>query len=94
MAQELMLEYDRIGDILYVRACPPYREQECDELADEMLGRFNPDTGALEGLDILFFTKRFARRRTISVPFSVEMRPRPSRARRPAPRKASGARRG
>ena len=73
MAQKLTLEYDRIGDILYVQACPPYREQECDELAQEMLGRFNPDTGALEGLEIQFFTKRFRRRRELLLPFAVEM---------------------
>ena len=94
MAQKLTLEYDRIGDILYIRACPPYREQECDELAGEMLGRFNPDTGALEGADILFFTKRFRRRRELTLPFAVEMRPRPARARQPAARARSSARRG
>jgi hypothetical protein len=94
MAQELTFEYDRVGDILYVQTCPPYAEQESDELGDEMVGRFHPDTGALECVEILFFTKRFERRKTINVPFSVDMRPRPSRARRPAPRRASGARRG
>lgn len=89
MAQKLTLEYDRIGDILYVRACPPSRDQECDELADGMLGRFNPDTGALEGLDVLSFTKRFRRRRELTLPFAVEMRPRPARARQPAARTRS-----
>jgi hypothetical protein len=94
MAPKLTLEYDRIGDILYVQTCLPHRGQESDTLPGDMVGRFNPDTGALECIEILAFTHRFTRRKTISVPFFVEMRPRPSRARRPAPRKASGARRG
>ena len=93
MAQKLTLEYDRIGDILYVQACPPYRDQECDELADGMLGRFNPDTGALEGLEILSFTKRFRRRRELTLPFAIEMRPRRARVRQPATRARSSARR-
>ena len=89
MAQKLTLEYDRIGDILYVQACPPYAAQECDGLTGGMLGRFNPDTGALEGLEILSFTKRFRRRRELTLPFAVEMRPRPARARQPAARTRS-----
>ena len=58
-----------------------------------MVGRFHPETGALECVEILFFTKRFARRKSISVPFFVEMRPRPSHARRAATRKPTRARR-
>ncbi len=84
MATKLTLEYDRIGDILYVQTCPPYRGQESDELGDDMVGRFNPETGALEGLEILAFTRRFRKRRTMNLPFAVDARPRPARARRPA----------
>jgi hypothetical protein len=81
MGQKLTLEYDRIGDTLFIQTCPPYRGQESDELGNELLGRFNPKTGALECVEIMFFTKRFARRRELKIPFAVEMRPRPSRAR-------------
>jgi hypothetical protein len=94
MAQKLTLEYDRIGDTLFIQTCPPYRGQESDELGNEMLGRFNPETGALESVEIMFFTKRFARRRDLRIPFVVEMRPRPARARRRVPRRRAAARRG
>ena len=61
MAQKLTLRYDRIGDILYVETCLPYATQESDCLADEIVGRYNPDTGELEGMEILFFSRRFPR---------------------------------
>jgi hypothetical protein len=59
MAQKLTLRYDRIGDILYVETCLPYATQESDCLPDEIVGRYNPDTGELEGMEILFFSRRF-----------------------------------
>jgi hypothetical protein len=61
MAQKLTLRYDKIGDILYVETCLPYAEQESDCLPDEVVGRYNPETGELEGMEILFFTTRFPR---------------------------------
>ena len=93
MAQKLTLEYDRVGDTLFIQTCPPYRGQESDELGNELLGRFNPETGALECVEIMFFTKRFARRRELKIPFAVEMRPRPARAHAASPRRRVAARR-
>lgn len=61
LPQKLTLQYDTIGDILYVETCPPYAEQESDGLEDEIVGRYNPDTEELECLEILFFSKRFPR---------------------------------
>jgi hypothetical protein len=93
MAQKLTLEYDRIGDILYIQTCPPYAGQESDELGDEMVGRFHPGTGALECVEILSFTRRFRRRRTLGLPFAIEARPQPARARRAAARAPARTRR-
>ena len=45
MGTNLTFQYDRDADILYVNTCPPYPEQESEELADEIIARFNPDTG-------------------------------------------------
>ena len=59
MAQKLTLRYDVIGDILYVETCEPYAGQESDELENELIGRYNPETEELESVEILFFKKRF-----------------------------------
>jgi hypothetical protein len=75
MAKKLTLRYDRIGDILYVETCPPYATQESDELPGEMVGRYNPETGELESVEILFFTGRFpgtARSKGVRLPFVVK----------------------
>jgi uncharacterized protein YuzE len=42
MAENLTFRYDKIGDILYIDICPPYSEQETEELGDEIIARFNP----------------------------------------------------
>ena len=93
MAPKLTLEYDRVGDILYVQTCPPYRGQESDTLPGDMVGRFNPETGALECVEILAFTHRFARRRELALPFKVEVRTRRTRARRPPAGRTARSRR-
>ena len=46
MASKLTLEYDRVGDILYISNCRPYPEQESEELGDGIIARLNPVTSA------------------------------------------------
>jgi hypothetical protein len=58
MEKALTLRYDAIGDILYVDTCPPYAEQESEELNNEIIARLNPDSGVIENLEILFFSRR------------------------------------
>ena len=58
MAEKLSLEYDRIGDILYITKVRPYREQETEEIGEDILARLNPETREVEGLEILFWSKR------------------------------------
>jgi len=58
MEKALTLRYDAVGDILYVDTCPPYADQESEELDNEIIARLNPDSGAIENLEILFFSRR------------------------------------
>ena len=61
MAKSLTFEYDRIGDTLSIdiNGVRPYAEQESDHLnEDEIVARFNPVTGEVENLEILFFNAR------------------------------------
>ena len=74
MAENLTIEYDHIGDILYITKVAPYRTQETEELEDEVLARVNPETGALEGLEILFWSKRLAAGEKLVLPIEGTLR--------------------
>ena len=58
MAAKLAGQYDRQADILYLTTRPSYPEQETEELGDDIVARLNPETGNVESLEILFFSKR------------------------------------
>ena len=34
MDKTLTLRYDKVGDILYIKTCPPYTAQESEEIGD------------------------------------------------------------
>ena len=55
MGKRLTFKYDREADILHIDKCPPYSEQESEELGDEVIARLNPGTGEIENLEVLFF---------------------------------------
>jgi hypothetical protein len=57
METPLSFEYDERGDILYINKVPPYPEQETEQLAYNVAARRNPRTGAVENLEVLFFTR-------------------------------------
>lgn len=57
MEPPLTFEYDDVGDILYINKVAPYAEQESEELAYNIVARRNPRSGAIENLEILFFTR-------------------------------------
>ena len=61
MGTHLTFQYDREADILYINTCPPYPEQESEELADEVMARLNPETDEIENLEVLFFSTRLLR---------------------------------
>jgi len=57
METPLSFEYDETGDILYVSKVPLYPEQDTEQLAYNVAARRNPHTGAIENLEVLFFTR-------------------------------------
>jgi uncharacterized protein YuzE len=74
MDAKLTFEYDREGDILYINTRPPYPEQESDEIGDEVIARFNPDTGQIENLEVLFFSTRLLRNNLFKLPITADLR--------------------
>jgi hypothetical protein len=61
MQAKLTFKYDREADILHIDKCPPYAEQESEELPAEIIARLSPDTGEVESLEVLFFSTRLLR---------------------------------
>jgi Protein of unknown function (DUF2283) len=74
MDTKLTFEYDREGDILYINTRPPYPEQESDEIGDEVIARFNPDTRQIENLEVLFFSTRLLRSNLFELPVTADLR--------------------
>jgi len=68
MEKGLTFNYDREADILYINKVEPYAEQDSDELGDEIIARFNPETGDIENLEVLFFSTRLLRHEIFSLP--------------------------
>ncbi|MDE0019501.1 MAG: DUF2283 domain-containing protein [Candidatus Poribacteria bacterium] len=73
MKTNLTFQYDRDADILYVNTCAPYPEQESEELADEIIARFNPNTGDIENLEVLFFSTRLLREELFHLPIAARL---------------------
>lgn len=75
MAAHLTLTYDREADILHIDPCPPYAAQESKELGDEVVARLNPETGAVENLEVVFFSTRLLRSELFKLPVTAELWP-------------------
>ena len=73
MDGKLTFEYDEQADILYISKRPPYEEQESTELGDDVVARMNPDSGEIEALEILFFSRRSGR--PFDLPVIADLRP-------------------
>jgi len=71
--KKVTVRYDRTGDILYIDKCLPYAEQESDEIGDEIVARFNPDSGDIENLEVLFFSKRLMTSEALELPIDIEL---------------------
>ncbi len=74
MEKKLTFQYDRPADILYINKCPPYAEQESEELGDEVVARLNPQTGEIENLEVLFFSTRLLRSDLFELPVTADLR--------------------
>ena len=73
MGAKLTFKYDREADILHIDKCPPYPEQESEELGDEVIARLNPKTGAIENMEVLFFSTRLLRDELFAIPVEGEL---------------------
>lgn len=74
MAAKLIFKYDREGDILHIDKCPPYPEQESEELGDDVIARLNPVSGEIENLEVLFFSSRLLRKELFELPVTADLR--------------------
>ena len=74
MATKLTFKYDREADILHIDKCPPYPEQDSEELGDDIIARLNPITGAVENLEVLFFSTRLLRSNLLELPVDADLR--------------------
>jgi uncharacterized protein YuzE len=70
---KLSFKYDREADILHIDKCPPYAEQESEEIGDEVVARLNPTTGEIENLEVLFFSSRLLSGDPVEVPIEGEL---------------------
>lgn len=71
---KMTFRYDKVGDILYIDICPPYAAQESEEIGDEIVARLNPDSGAIENLEILFFSERLDSNITLELPIDAALK--------------------
>ena len=74
METKLKFKYDREADILHIDKCPPYKEQESEELPDEIIARLNPTSAEVENLEVLFFSTRLLRSDLFELPVSADLR--------------------
>jgi uncharacterized protein YuzE len=74
METKLRFKYDREADILHIDKCPPYAEQQSEELKDDVVARLNPNTGAVENIEVLFFSTRLLRTDLFELPVSADLR--------------------
>jgi len=73
MEAKLSFSYDREADILYISKCPPYPEQESEELGDDVIARLNPETDEIENLEVLFFSTRLLRSNLFELPIQADL---------------------
>jgi uncharacterized protein YuzE len=74
MEAKLTFKFDREADILHIDKCPPYAEQESEELGDDVVARLNPATGEIENLEVLFFSTRLFRGDLFQLPVTADLR--------------------
>ncbi len=74
MEAKLTFKYDREADVLHIDKCPPYAEQESEELPGEIIAWLNPDTGEVENLEVLFFSARLLQTGLFELPVNADLR--------------------
>ena len=71
---KLTFKTDREADILYIDKCPPYADQESEELGDDVVARLNPSTGEIENLEVMFFSTRLLPGALFQLPVTADLR--------------------
>ena len=74
MDATLRFKDDREADILHIDKGAPYAQQESAELGDEVIARFNPSTGEIENIEVLFFSPRLLRHELLELPVEAKLR--------------------
>jgi len=74
MEAKLSFRYDRDADILHIDKGAPYADQESEELGDDVIARLNPKSGAIENLEIWFFSTRLLRNDLFELPITADLR--------------------
>jgi uncharacterized protein YuzE len=74
MEAKLSFRYDRDADILHIDKGAPYAHQESEELGDDVIARLNPKSGAIENLEIWFFSTRLLRNDLFELPITADLR--------------------
>lgn len=75
MGKRLTVEYDEVGDILYLDVEPPSNAQVMIEVCPGTLLRKNTSTGRMEGIEISGLRTRMKRSEGIEVPVEVDLKP-------------------
>ena len=71
MAEELSLRYDEEGDILFIEAKSPYRDQLTFEVGDGILARTHPTTRAVDSIEIWNFHRRASGEAGLNLPVDL-----------------------
>jgi hypothetical protein len=74
MAAGLTFRLDAVGDALYIDVCPSYAEQLSEEVGDSVVARLNPETGDVENVAVLYFTKRLELGQELNLPLIGHLR--------------------
>ena len=68
--------YDQEADVVYFSKGKPSKEDSSREVGEDVVMRFNSQTGQITGLTILNFSKRTSKKPAVyNLPFDIEMRP-------------------
>lgn len=74
MDKKLIINYDRVGDILYIDTIEPYEEQELEHQKDDIVTRHNPETDEVEGIEISFFLERLKGANELKLDIAADFR--------------------
>ncbi len=71
MGTGLTIEYDAIGDTLYLDIVAPHEGGHSSEVAEGVIVRSNAETGEIEGVEIQGLKARAASEQGLTIPVSA-----------------------